>query len=413
MKKNLTQIYEELSKDIKTWREIMFFHISRSKQDNFPNHHQTKHFVINLDDGWTQVQDYLGNDIWYKGYLDDAPLAWFAVRISEETVPTYSGNFCVIKVTAHGLSIRTDKSRSFPIWYDYEQGLTNLRQLGAVQWTSDLVDITNDWVLVHSKYDPIGPVDGTILDFTEVVDQVDALLSKKTVEFVQQLDRPLRVFLTGGIDTVTLFSYIQKYTDQYQIINCNYIHNDYFYLKNHGYLNKFWAYNQIHYWTEPCVLASGSPGDEFSCRNPITVDMLLRYHGSSFVEVFNDPDYSNSLNYNSFKQGYIDKLTKNPSMPKQDSFDAVIRDCCEININDWQHWHLGRTLTWTPFRDIEMFKLFARLQLPYLKQQLMDAAVQKELIRRNDPELLNLLSSQKNSLNYMENLVNFQQLISH
>ena len=384
----------------------MFFHISRKAQDNFPIHHQTRHFVINLDNGWTHARDCLGNDLWYKGYLDNAPLTQFAVRISEESTPTYSGNFCVIKVTDVGVSIKTDKLRSFPIWYDYTQGVTNLKEIGAIQWANGLVSLTNNWVLGHSAHDPIGPIENTTLSFDEVVDQVDALLSKKTAEFIQHLDTPLHVFLSGGIDTTILFSYIQKYTDQYTLIKYNHIDHDYFYLKNHGHLAKFWGYNQIHHWTSPCVLASGAPGDEFSCRNPVTVDMLLRHHGSSFVEVFNDPTYSHGLNYDFFKQGYIDKLTKTPSISKHQSLSEVIHDCCEININDWQHWHLGHTLTWTPFRDIEMFKLFARLPLEDLKRQLMDSAVHKELIRRNNPELLNILSPQKNSLNFMENLIN-------
>jgi hypothetical protein len=88
----------------------------------------------------------------------------------------------------------------------------------------------------------------------------------------------------------------------------------------------------------------------------------------------------------------------------------AIRKGCDYNSNDWQHWHLGKTLTYTPLRDIEMFKLYARLEVDALKEQLMNSAIQIRLIGKNNPKLLNILSPQKNSLNYMENLASFHLL---
>lgn len=387
----------------------MFFQISKTKQDNFPYNHQTANFVVSLDEGWQHIQ-YQNNDIWYKGYLDSGNLRERVIEISNHEEPTYYGNFCVIKVTLNGLSIKTDKLRSFPIWYDYEKGVTNLREFGAIQWTGDLVDITNDWVLIHSKFNAIGETSDSLLTFDQVVDQVDALLDLKVKTFLTNSTLPLKVFLSGGIDTGLLFSYIQKHTDKYELITYNHLDHDYFYLKNHGYLSKLWGYNQIHHWKDACVLASGAPGDEFTCRNPITVDMLLRYHGSSFVETFNDPEFINSLNYSFFERAYIEKLTKTPNISKHNTLPEVIHECCEYNINDWQHWHIGNTLTWTPFRDIELFKLFARLKLDDLKRQLMESAVQIELIRRNNPIILTYLSTQKNSLNSFENLTNILKI---
>jgi hypothetical protein len=388
----------------------MFFHISRKTQNNFPNNYHTDHFVISLDNGWTRVQDYLGNDIWYKGYLDDANLSHFAVRISEESQPTYSGNFCVIKVTGDGVSIRSDKLRSFPIWYNYDQGLTNLRELGVLQYTDGIVSVNNRMELIHTTFDPIGLIDDSAVSFDQAVDQIDDILKQKVQNFIEYNTLPLRVFLSGGVDTTLLFSYIKKYTDDYQIVTNGYIEHDYFYLNNHGYLSKFWAYNQIHYWNEQCVLASGAPGDEFTARNPVTVDQLLRAHGSSFIEVMSQDWAKHSLNYEFFERSYIEKLSK--TTPKSMTLAQAIKSCCEYNVNDWQHWHLGRTFTWTPFRDLEIFKLTARLPLDDLKHQMMDSSIQIELIRRNNPKLLSLLSEQKNSINYMANVAKYLQNIN-
>jgi hypothetical protein len=387
----------------------MFFHVSKTAQTNFKHNYQTDHFVINLDDGWEQVQDYRGNLVWYKGYLDNADLSHFAVRISEETLLTHSGNFCIIKVTDSGLLIRTDNLRSFPIWYDYDLGLTNLREIGKLQYTDGIVGLTNNLELIHAAFDPIGPIDDSPVSIDQVVDQIDLILKSKVQQFIEYNRLPLRVFLSGGVDTALLFSYIKNYTDDYHIVTNGYIEHDYFYLKNHGYLSKFWAYNQIHYWAENCVLASGAPGDEFTARNPVTVDQLLQAHGSSFVKVMSEERFKNSLNYDFFKRSYVGKISNTPAQSA--TLAKAIKQCCEYNANDWQHWHLGKTLTWTPFRDMNIFKLVARLPLEDLKHQLMDSSIQIELIRRNSPELLSVLSSQKNAVNYMENVVGYLQKI--
>jgi hypothetical protein len=85
----------------------------------------------------------------------------------------------------------------------------------------------------------------------------------------------------------------------------------------------------------------------------------------------------------------------------------VIRTCCNYNVNDWQHWHFGNTLTWTPLRDVEIFKLVASLPIEDLIEQVMNSGLSKELIKRNNPKILSYLSTKKNSENYLENLTGF------
>ena len=381
----------------------MFFHISRTVQNNFPNNHQTKHFVLNLDEGWTQYSD----GVWGKGYLDQGILAEHILDICEETVPSRYGNFCIIKVTDDSVEIKTDILRSFPIWYDYEKGVTNLYVNGAIQWTCDLVRITKDWVLEHSKFDPVGPIDDSILTIEQVTEKVDDILNQKTLEFLKHQTFPIRVFLSGGIDTALVFSYIQKHTKDYQLVLNLHTDLDYFYLKNHSRLKEFWGYTQIHHWNEDCVLASGAPGDEFTARSPTTANLLLLHYGTSIPELLANSSPKDSLHYSYYNQKkYLDTWAETAKTYTHQSLVETIRTCCDYNVNDWQHWHLGRTLTWTPLRDLEMFKLFARLKFDDLKQQVMNSSVQLRLIEKNNPEILSYLSTQKNSVNYMENLVN-------
>jgi hypothetical protein len=76
-------------------------------------------------------------------------------------------------------------------------------------------------------------------------------------------------------------------------------------------------------------------------------------------------------------------------------------------INDWQHWHLGNTLTWTPLRDLEIFKLLLRLPTDLATAQIMNSDISQQLIEKNSPGLTALISDQKNTGNVMNNLCRF------
>lgn len=383
----------------------MFFQISKSKQDNFPFNHQTKNFVISLDEGWRHIH-YQNNDIWYKGYLDAGDLTQHVLEIANEEEPSHCGNFCVIKVFDVGMIIRTDKLRSFPLWHSTTNGLTNLHPIGDTYWTDSYVMMNNNLSMLHSKFDAIGEISDSLLSFKQVIDQVDALLDLKVKTFLANSTLPLKVFLSGGIDTGLLYSYIQKHTSKYEQVMYSHMDFDYFYLKNQSHLSNLWGYNQIHHWKEGCVLASGAPGDEFTARSPTTANLLLLHYNTSIPTLLDNPQFKDCLHYTYYNQKkYLTSWHDQEKVYQHLSLKETIKKCCEYNINDWQHWHLGNTLTWTPFRDIEMFKLIARMEPIALTDQIMNSTVQLELIRRNNPKILRYLSTQKNAKNCMENLV--------
>jgi hypothetical protein len=385
----------------------MFFQISKFKQDNFPHNHQTANFVISLDEGWAHTKDLKNNDIWYKGYLDSGQLSVSVLDIAEEQEPTHHGNFCVIKVFDQGLVIRTDRLRSFPLWYNPDIGLTNLKNIGETLWTDCVVMLHNNLTISRSNFDVIGNIDTSTLSFDQVVYQIDQILTTKTQNFLSNLNNPIRVFLSGGIDTGLLYSYIEKNTSNFDMISYMHCDRDYFYLKNHNDLEKLWGYTQIHHWKEPCVLASGAPGDEFTVRSPITANLMLLHYGMSIVDLMNQDQYKTCLHYSYYSnEKYLTAWRKQQAEYQQMTLEDTIRVCCNYNVNDWQHWHFGNTLTWTPLRDLDIFKLIARLGPDDLKEQVMNSTVQLELIRRNNPKILDYLSIQKNENNYMSNLTN-------
>ena len=166
----------------------------------------------------------------------------------------------------------------------------------------------------------------------------------------------------------------------------------------------FWGYNQVHHWKDPCVILSGAPGDEFTVRSPYTVNMMLKYIETSIPKLLEKKEYKNSLHFEYFSKHSYKEIWESQQNLSYNNRKEVITKCLHLILNDYQHWHLGNTITWTPFRDIEFFITIARLPDKELKDHIMNSTVHKALITRNFPELLNCLSTNKNSGNYMENL---------
>jgi hypothetical protein len=179
------------------------------------------------------------------------------------------------------------------------------------------------------------------------------------------------------------------------------IDHDDFYLTNHDDIQSYWGYKQIHHWQNACVLVSGAPGDEFMLRSPVTANQYLLNHGTNIPEQLKlYPDCLHQAHFNKPAQTALFARQAQEFVPSKD----LVWDLCNTVVNDWQHWHLGNTLTWTPFRDLELFKLFLALPYEQAVGQIVNSAVSRELIERNVPGLTRALGDQKNSGNTMRNL---------
>jgi hypothetical protein len=237
--------------------------------------------------------------------------------------------------------------------------------------------------------------------------KVNAILEAKTQKFVKSADRPIKTFLSGGVDSLLVYSYLQRYTDNYEMVKCSHIDYDEFWLKNSGTLKGLWGYNQIHHWIESCILTSGTPGDEFMLRSPTTVNLYLRLQNCNMVDLLKQDCWQGCLHdsYFNLSKNYA-TFNDNAPLPNWDR-KQMIWNLCNILVNDWQHWHLGNTLTWTPLRDVEIIKLFLCLPADAALGQIMNSDISCQLIEQNKAGLTDVISNQKNSGNYMENLVDF------
>lgn len=381
----------------------MFFSISQQHQENFPSHYQLGSLVVNTDLGWAYSQ--VGSaQVVYKGYADDFDLAEHLEDIVLQTRPCHTGNFCVLVYLNDCLEIKTDRYRSFPIYIG--NSITNLVPQQRTAWTDSLITVHADLAVTEVKFDAVGPIETAQLTRRQVVSAIVDLLDRKTQAFVSHNQLPVNVYLSGGVDSLLVYSFLQKHTDQYRWINCSHVDYDYFWLKNSGDIRNHWGYKQIHHWTDPCVLTSGAPGDEFMLRSPTTGNMLLMHHN---VNVFDLLERTDCLHREYFLRDKHVKLFQHmldDEPPIQDQ-DLLFEQMCHVNLNDWQHWHIGHTLTWTPLRDLEIFKLLLRLPFADQLDQFLNSGISREIIEHNRPGLSGAISTKKNSGNPLANLVDF------
>jgi hypothetical protein len=390
----------------------MFFSISKSSKDNFISSHQLGSLYLNLDSGWSIAED-SDNLMFYKGYADYFKLSERLDEILASRVPEHTGNFCCIYFNKHtkAIAIRSDKYRGFPV-YVHNEEITNLLQSHNVVFSNVVIDVHQDLSIVSSKFNLIGVVATEELPYADVLDKITDILDRKTQAFLSHNELPVRAFLSGGVDSLLVFTCLNKFTKNYSLVKEQHVAYDKFWMCNSEDLQKFWGYKQIHHWDTPTVLTSGTPGDEYMLRSPYTSDVYLQYHGMSLKGLSTSSRWSDSLHSAYFlnanlKEEYTTQAVNNVNNNKT----ILYWNLCNIVANDWQHWHLGQTLTWTPLRDLEIFKLILQLPFDHALEQMFDSQLSIDLINRNFPGASAAISDKKNSGNIRKNLYKFYTML--
>ena len=366
----------------------MFFSISKFVDTRYPCSDRLGHWVFNHDIGWLQKD----HNSWFKGY--------YYAEITH-------GNYCSIKFEDNVIVIDHDRERSFPLWWDDQrQILTNCLGTGQRLWTDDKVSLGIDSIRVQ-KTDVIGEIDCSTVSYEHALEQIRANLSSK-FDHLKKESLPKKLFLSGGVDTLALFSEIKNHD-----IECEYIDHEYFYYDS--FCNQFisqiredyWAYKQLHHWPDPCLLITGGCGDEYTLRGPDIIAHWLAWHNIDFIPYIEKNNgyhcyhFAKQKNVDLFRYHYNNRKTLRSQYPEKKD---MVRYLVDKNLNDHQHWHLGNTLTWTPFKDIEMFKLLLRVDVEEILCQLIDAKLSRDLI---GSRYRNAVSQQKNlmSRSYLDQIM--------
>jgi len=367
----------------------MFFNITTQADTNFPNQQYFNNLCLNTDNGWKLKED-LGKIYVYKGLSFDFELADILDCNSGE----HYGSFCIIEYNKHkqDLTVKTDRHRAFTIYTDNSQ-YTNLYKLPTAIWADDTITIDQNFCLSNKHHDPVGKIDNTITDYKQVVDWIYNRLYERIQAFVNTNKLPIKVFLSGGVDSMLIYSFIKKLTNNYELVFEETVQYDYFYMANSDTIKHSLPLGtQMHHWRDSCVIISGAPGDEFLMRNPILSQLWCDWHDLDLMQVIEEN--TNAYMYKFFKKN-LRPLSQDKSLSGLTQ-TQLLHHLCNINVNDPQHWHIGNTFMFTPLRDIEIYKKIAMLPAEQGLLQILHAQINKDIIARNDAELLNYVSTYKN-----------------
>lgn len=367
---------------------IMFFSIGRQPDTRFPNHTAINKWTVSHDNGWYQTQWGIS-----KGYrCDNSP---------------NDNNVAIIgDSTNNSVTIKHEAMRGFPLWRDAGGlGVTSLyspdHDLERI-WSDELVTLQGISVALD-KYDHIGDISwvkpGTVTA-QEAVETINQQLYRSFIDFATN-HKQLLLFPTGGIDTMLLKSILASSSLFYTEIDYEHFEYDEFTNTNLETIqNTHWGYKQIHHWRERRNLITGGCGDEFLLRGPDMVGLYCAWHDIDIVDLvkqnttgYHHQYYLKDKNVKTFWRYYDERSSWKSRLT---TYQDLVYYILNSNSNDHQHWHLGNTITFTPFKNHELTKTLLCLDPEVLTQQFLTAQINKDIIARNRPELLTQLSEYKN-----------------
>ena len=373
----------------------MFFEISEKEQKNFTkNYHLKDGIFLNLDSGWN-VFNIGEKKLYFKGYISEKqPFETIINDIIKDPTPKFKGNFFLIICSNEKITLTNDKNRGTPVYYcKNSKVITNLSIKEGI-WANNFCELDYDFNITIKKFNPYNIIDEE-LSYEQSIEKIYNIIANEFDIFLTKNKSPIKIFLSGGIDTLTLYSFLKKFTKNFELVDYEYKKWTHFYKHNwHEHIKKYWAYNQIHTWgEEPTTLITGACGDEYMLRGPATIKYLIDYYDIDFISLLKKN--KDCYHYDYFmKEKNIDifKQEKKVFAHKKDMIFYILN----ILINDHQHWHLDNTICFTPFKNIELPNIVMNLEKDILIEQMLDAKINKDLILKNNPDDLQLLSKYKN-----------------
>jgi hypothetical protein len=386
----------------------MFFELSKIKNQNYPNNHELKNKIFfNCDLGWQRIEykDYI---IFFKGYiLDNIKNEDFYEIIIKNPIPKFNGNFFCI-IVGETITISNDICRGSPLQYVQNEKVTNLEKDLTPVWADKYLTIDYELTVIVNQYSPYAAFYEDV-DYDSALDQVHKILCNSFEIFLSKNNKPLKVFLSGGIDTLTMYSYVKRFTKKFEIVDYEYVKFTHFYVKNwHTKIKKFWGYTQIHSWgNDPSVLLTGGCGDEYFLRGPAMLSILAEHHQIDVLSLLekNKDCYHYEYFKDKNKDYFKDKKDFDTSS-KKNVVDHVLNNL----INDHQHWHIDETICFTPFKNISIPNIMLNLPKQNIIEQMLNAQFNKDLIIKNNPDDLKFLSTYKNSSS-LENLMGIKNAL--
>jgi len=386
----------------------MFFNITPVIDHRFPHNYLLDFATFNCDPGWQQfnIND---NVIFAKGYADIQSLEQLANNFYQAN--TYTGNFCLIKFS-NTVEITHNKNRGFPLRFS-KNSVTNLFTDADYQsvWADDNIQIDSNWKITTNKVilDTVIPSDS--LSIADARNKIFNLLVNDINGFISNNNwSSLKLFCSGGLDTLLLYSLLMYTNTEFDLLTDNHYEYDSFTKINKSVLENNWAYKQIHHWQHSQCIATGSCGDEYFLRGPTVVSIMTAWNNIELSKLLTESvesyHYRHFSKYDIWQTDWNNRELLQQQYPTRKELNQQILNNL---LNDHQHWHLGNTLTYTPFKNIEIVKILLQCSVEDLLPQFINGHLTKSLIARVDPDLLKSVSKYKN----FNNAENISVLVNH
>lgn len=358
----------------------MFFSIATQPDYRFFNRCEHLGLWINFDDGW-HVK---------PGSIIKGP----------------ASNHCRLVLTPTGVDIVHSEPRSFPLWFEHGF-ITNLyAEAGKSAWASDRLHMDPDGRIVWT---PIA-LDLDVPQQMLTVDQAKQHIIELLDLSIKELDQPVKMFCTGGLDTFLIYSLLKYHDQPTDLIQHEHFDDNKFVRLNQPALEHHWSYRrgQLHHWNQPVCLASGGCGDEYFLRGPAVIAMLTAWHDIDFAQRLEQTQY-HFHHFQKYQELWQTTWAQRHQLQDQyRSAQQLHAHVLNTLANDHQHWHLGLTTTWTPLKNIEIARTLLQVPMHDLMPQFTDGALTKDIICHYCPEVLQFVSRFKNH-NAGENLQAFWQ----
>ena len=372
----------------------MFFKLSNSADGNYPYNHQLPNSTFfNCDLGWEQ-NEHNGYTIFFKGYvLEDISQQELFENIVNDPTPKYKGNFFAVVCNDSDTVITHSINRCSPLQYTENECVTNLQKDLTPVWSDTYLKIDDQLEVSKIHFKPYTATYESI-DYNSALNQIHDIINTAFENFLTKNTRPLKVFLSGGVDTLTLYSYLKSFTKNFEIVDSEYVKYTHFYLRNKKTIKFHWGYKQMHSWGEiPTVLLTGGCGDEYSMRGPTTLAAIAQHHGIDVLELIkqNTDCYHHTYYLRDKNIKLFDRVDIDISDKK-----TVVDWILNILINDHQHWHIDNTLFFSPFANISIPNIILNMPKENIQDQILDAQINKDLITMINPDDLKFLAKYKN-----------------
>ena len=346
---------------------------------------------IFLDQGWQKYTEN-NNDYWYKGYSTDCVLQDNVDKIIKGYKP--AGKWAVISSSGN---IYHPVLRGFPL-YSNGQHITNI-PLDNFEYVS---------------YDTLKITKTDNITLEQASEKINEILKENVINFFKYntLDR-LNVLFSGGIDTLTVWAIIDNLGYEYNLhihtpkANSN---NKFGVLQEYKSdlidlcRKKFWGYKMTSCFLQSNYYATGFYSERMQIREVTQGHAIANFKGSKLNELPKNTDY---LYW--FLQRPKAKINKQPKLTTQ---NEVIDYCNDSIFYDHQMWHIDNNYHFSPFFDIRITEVMNCLSLDDIISNALTANIQKNIIKLNRPDFLQILSDYKNERNVWANYYkNFNKIV--